>query len=133
MYVLRPLAPSLLMLFINAVQLCTSTAAVAQKKTLHRKLCGTWQVHQLSSPQQPLNDDSFVLILNADSSVRQGFLPDALINGTWTVNEKRRLLTIRDAMTGLLYTLRVVSLTDSSLVLQQLNPYDLTIHYRRLR
>jgi len=62
-----------------------------------------------------LND--FVMIINSDHSVKQGMSPDGLIAGTWTINEKAMILTIKDSVTAQEYKMKIVSITADELTL----------------
>jgi len=101
---------------------------------LDRRLTKTWKLTSLeqegkaAQPDQSQND--FVLIINSDHTVKQGMYPDGLIGGTWSVNEKEMLLTIKDETMNQQYKIKIVLLTADELILQDLtNTSALKIHY----
>ncbi|MEO5675535.1 MAG: hypothetical protein ABIQ74_12910 [Chitinophagales bacterium] len=93
------------------------------------RLDHTVQDHKLLKADQSLND--FVMILNADHSVKQGMYPEGLIGGKWSVDEKEMMLTIKDDVTSQNYKMKIASLTATELVLHDpQSSQSVFIHYR---
>jgi hypothetical protein len=81
-----------------------------------------------SLPDNALTD--FVLIIQPDHTVQQGMGPDGLIASTWTLDEKNRILTVKDNQTSSLYKMKIISVTADELVLQDESASaSLTIYY----
>lgn len=102
---------------------------------LEQRLCRTWHFDRIvqgakeSVADRSLSD--FVIIIQADHSVKQGMNPDGLINGEWSVNEKEMLLTIRDESTAEVYEMKIVSLSADELILQDPKASSsVMLHYR---
>ena len=110
------------------------TKAQASLSVLENRIARTWILDRTAQNEKLLSADSapadFVMILNADHTSKQGMSPDGLIVSTWSVNEKKMMLTIKDNVTAQEYTMKITSLTPSELVLQDpANTAAAPIHY----
>ena len=119
-----------------ALSLFTVQIIVAQSplSVLENRLCKTWKLDRTiqgdktSSTDKALSD--FVMILNPDHTAKQGMIPDGLIGGKWTVDEKTMMLTIKDDATNQEYKMKITSLTTDELVLQDSSSNPVSyIHY----
>ena len=91
-------------------------------------------MERLEEVKKPLSTDQavgdFVMILHPDHTLEQGMYPDGLIRSTWEIDEQNRILSIKDNQTGLVYKMKIVKLTVSELVLQDVAADSgLTIYY----
>ena len=76
-------------------------------------------------------EGAFLLILHADHTIEQGLFPDGMIKGTWTVDEEKRLLSIKDTETSVVYQMKVISISAGELILQASeDPNGTTIYYK---
>ncbi len=125
----------MLVTFLFAINSPLTTVAQVSPPVLKERISKTWQMEKLvlgnkvTSGEQ--GEGAFLLILHADHKVEQGLYPDGLIKGTWSVDEEKRLLSIMDNETAVVYRMRVITVTDEELVLQE---YDggngATIYYK---
>lgn len=80
------------------------------------------------------NDEAmgdFVLIIHPDHTVEQGMYPDGLIKGTWSIDEQKRILSIKDVETAIVYDMKIISVSADKLVLEdQSSTGGLTIYYK---
>jgi len=119
----------LLFLFVTPVVKAQSPASV-----LENRLCKTWKLERMeqgskvTTADKALND--FVMIINDDHTIKQGINPDGLISGKWSIDEKTMMLSIHDDTTGQEYKMKVTTVTQNELVLEDTasNPV-LYIHY----
>lgn len=76
---------------------------------------------------------TFLLKLHSDFTVHQGFAPDALLAGTWLLDDAQQLLIVTDATTATVHTMRILAVNDSVLTLQPLHDDQLSLNYRKVR
>lgn len=121
--------------FLISVFFLAADAQTSNQSVLSDRLCKTWKIEKMiqdgktSKPDNALSD--FVLIIHPDHTVQQGMNPDGLIKGSWTLDEKNRVLAVKDNETGTTYQMKVLSVSTNELVLEDQSPNSsLTIYYK---
>jgi len=112
-------------------------ASVAQVSSavLSERISKTWKMEKLVMGNKVTageqGEGAFLLILHADHTIEQGLFPDGMIKGTWTVDEEKRLLSIKDTETSVVYQMKVISISAGELILQTSeDPNGTTIYYK---
>lgn len=127
--------PALLSFMLLMLQVLPAAQAQTPSSVLANRISRVWHMQKLEESGKPVNSPDhtagdFIMSLHADQTVEQGMYPDALIKGTWSVDEKERVLTVKDNETHIVYRMKIVKLTDTELVLQdQSSATGLTIYF----
>jgi hypothetical protein len=111
------------------------SAQTLSQSVLADRLCKTWTIEKILQPGNSSGSgetaSDFVLIINADHSVKQGMYPDGLINGTWTLDDENRIFTVKDNETSSVYPMKIISVTTDAMILQdQSAASSVTIYYK---
>jgi len=125
-------ATLLMLLFLcSAASIASAQSALS---VLENRLCKTWKIERIeqggkiTTADKSLND--FVMIINADHTVRQGMYPDAMITGKWSFDETSMMFVIKDDTTEQEYHMKVNSVTTDELILQDTSSISAVfIHY----
>ena len=112
-----------------------SSVAQVSPPVLDERISKTWKMEKLVMGNKVTAGDqgegAFLLILHADHTIEQGLFPDGMIKGTWTVDEEKRLLSIKDTETSVVYQMKVISISAGELILQASeDPNGTTIYYK---
>lgn len=130
-----PFLSATFFVFFFSIGYTPVAAQTADQALLVNRLCKTWRIEKIvqgdsaAGADNALND--FVLIIQADHTVQQGMYPDGLIKGTWTLDEKNRVFTVKDSETSSVYPMKILSITADEMVIQdQASATSLTIYYK---
>ena len=120
----------LLFAFIPASSVAQSPASV-----LTNRISKSWKMEKMMQGSKATSNDEamgdFVLIIHPDHTVEQGMYPDGLIKGTWSIDEQKRILSIKDVETAIVYDMKIISVSADKLVLEdQSSTGGLTIYYK---
>ena len=102
---------------------------------VENRLCRTWTlakiIHGEKTTQADQSLNQFVLMIDPNHTVKQGMMPDGLISGKWTFDEAAMMFIITDDLTGAKYPMKVLSITQDELVLNDTSSQPaLYLHYK---
>lgn len=112
-----------------------SSVAQVSPPVLDERISKTWMMEKLVMGNKVTAGDqgegAFLLILHPDHTIEQGLFPDGMIKGTWSIDEAKRLLSIKDTETAVVYQMKVISVSAGELILQAAeDPNGTTIYYK---
>lgn len=112
-----------------------SSVAQSPASVLTNRISKSWKMEKMMQGSKATSNDEamgdFVLIIHPDHTVEQGMYPDGLIKGTWSIDEQKRILSIKDVETAIVYDMKIVSVSADELILEdQSSTGGLTIYYK---
>ncbi len=102
---------------------------------LFNRLCKSWRILKLEDNGQVQPSDNaqadYRLVFNKDSTMLQGLAPDGFIQSNWQLDEKNMLIIINDKRVNSIYHLKIIKLTNTELILQNIDDSkSLVIYYK---